>query len=45
MPKDAPSIKIQGTKCKGAKIIFYNRKTEDREKIGQTIAKKKQSIN
>ena len=39
MPKDAPSIKIQGTKSKGAKIIFYNRKTEDREKIGQTIAK------
>jgi threonine dehydratase len=39
MPKDAPSVKIQGTKSKGAKIIFYNRKTENREEIGKTIAK------
>ena len=35
MPKDAPSVKIQGTKSKGAKIIFANRKTENREEIGK----------
>jgi threonine dehydratase len=31
MPKDAPAIKIEGTKSKGAKIIFYD---------GKKIAKK-----
>jgi len=40
MPKDAPDIKIMGTRSRGAKIIFYNRNTENREKIGSAIAKK-----
>ena len=40
MPKDAPAIKIEGTKSKGAKIIFYDRKTENRQEIGKKIAKK-----
>ena len=40
MPKDAPQIKINGTKSRKANIIFYNRKTENREEIGNTIAKK-----
>jgi len=40
MPRDAPKIKIDGTKSRGAKIIFYDRKNEDREEIGNKIAKK-----
>jgi len=40
MPKDAPLIKINGTKSRGAKIIFYDRKTENREEIGRSLAKK-----
>ena len=44
MPKDAPKIKIQGTKSRGANIIFYNRKTENREEIGRSIAENKNLI-
>ena len=44
MPKDAPKIKIDGTKSRGAKIIFYDRKNEDREEIGNKIAKKNNLI-
>ena len=40
MPKDAPLIKIHGTKFRGAKVIFYDRKTENREEIGKNLAKK-----
>ena len=40
MPKDAPLIKINGTKSRGAKVIFYDRKTENREEIGRSLAKK-----
>jgi len=40
MPKDAPDIKISGTKSRGADIIFYNRKTQNREEIGMRFAKK-----
>ena len=40
MPKDAPLIKIEGTKSRGAKVIFYDRKTENREEIGRSLAKK-----
>ena len=40
MPKDAPQIKINGTKSRKANIIFYDRKTENREEIGNSIAKK-----
>ena len=38
MPEDAPKIKVSGTKSRGAKIIFYNRKKENREEIGKKIA-------
>ena len=40
MPLDAPLIKIQGTKSRGAKVIFYDRKTENREEIGRRLANK-----
>ena len=38
MPSDAPKAKIIGTKRFGAKIVFYDRRTEDREAIGRAIA-------
>ena len=44
MPEDAPRIKIDKTKKNGAKIIFYDRYRENREKIAMNIAKKTNQI-
>jgi len=41
MPNDAPKIKIAGVRSRRAKIIFYDRNNENREEIGQDIAKNK----
>jgi threo-3-hydroxy-L-aspartate ammonia-lyase len=38
MPKDAPEIKVAATKGYGAEIVFYDRYTEDREKISLGLA-------
>ncbi|AWC23959.1 MULTISPECIES: threo-3-hydroxy-L-aspartate ammonia-lyase [Aminobacter] len=38
MPKDAPVIKVAATRGYGAEIVFYDRYTEDREKIARGIA-------
>lgn len=38
MPADAPQIKIANTKALGAKVVLYDRHTEDREAIGQQLA-------
>jgi threonine dehydratase len=38
MPADAPQIKIANTKALGAKVILYDRHSEDREAIGLTLA-------
>jgi threonine dehydratase len=40
MPADAPQVKVEGTRAEGAEIIFYDRRTESREKIASQIAKK-----
>ena len=40
MPKDAPKNKIEGTLRRGAKIIYYNRKKENREELARDIANK-----
>ena len=40
MPSDAPKIKLKNTKKHGAKLVLFNRFTEDREKIAMDIAKK-----
>ncbi len=40
MPKDSPKTKINGTKALGAEIVFFDRYTEDREKIGHAIAER-----
>ena len=44
MPSDAPKIKINKTKKNGAKIVFYNRKKENREKIAIKISKETKRI-
>jgi threonine dehydratase len=38
MPKDAPAIKVAATRGYGAEIVFYDRYTEDREKISLGLA-------
>ena len=37
MPKDAPAAKIAGTRAFGARVIFYDRHSEDREAIAHQI--------
>ena len=38
MPKDAPAIKVAGTRRHGAEIVFYDRLRDDREAIGGRLA-------
>jgi threonine dehydratase len=38
MPHDAPAIKAAATRGYGGEIVFYDRKTEDREAIGRALA-------
>lgn len=38
MPQDAPSIKIERTKALGAKVVFFDRYTQDREAIAADLA-------
>jgi len=39
MPADAPASKVAATRAHGARIVTYDRAAEDRESIGQRIAK------
>jgi len=41
MPSDAPAAKIERTKGHGAEVVLYDREKEDREAIGQKIAKER----
>ncbi len=38
MPEDAPEIKLRATRQYGARVILYDRYTENRETIGQLLA-------
>jgi threonine dehydratase len=38
MPADAPQVKVDGTRSEGAEIIFYDRRTENREEIAAKIS-------
>ncbi|MCF6305600.1 MAG: threonine/serine dehydratase [Rhodobacteraceae bacterium] len=38
MPGDAPVSKIENTKALGAKVVLYNRATEDRDALGAELA-------
>jgi threonine dehydratase len=44
MPSDAPRTKVEGTKRYGAEVVFYDRKAEDREAIGRSLAAKSGAI-
>ena len=44
MPESAPKIKIENTKKYGAKVILYNTFYENREEIGNKIAKDENRI-
>lgn len=38
MPGDAPQVKVDGTRAEGAEIIFYDRRTDNREAIAAQIS-------
>ncbi len=38
MPSDAPKLKIDNTRALGAEVVLYDRGSEVREEIGQTLA-------
>ena len=38
MPRDAPAVKVEGTRAAGAEIVFFDRATESREEIGARLA-------
>jgi len=38
MPRDAPNVKVEGTRAAGAQIVFFDRATESREEIGARLA-------
>jgi threonine dehydratase len=39
MPADAPALKMEATRAHGARIVTFDRATEDRDAIAQRIAK------
>ena len=41
VPSDAPRSKLEATRAYGAEIVYYDRKTGDREKIAQHITERK----
>ncbi|MDE2183300.1 MAG: threonine/serine dehydratase [Alphaproteobacteria bacterium] len=41
MPKDAPRTKVQGTRARGAEVVFYDRQTDDREAIALRICEER----
>ncbi len=38
MPSDAPELKIINTRAFGAKVVLYDRDTEDRDEIGERLS-------
>jgi threonine dehydratase len=44
MPADAPAIKIDNTRARGAEIVFYDRRTESREEIAGRLATDKGAV-
>jgi len=44
MPRDAPSVKVEGTRAAGAEIVFFDRATESREAIGARLAAEKGAV-
>ncbi len=44
MPRDAPAIKIAGTRRHGAEIVFYDRLSEQREPIGERLVAERGAV-
>jgi threonine dehydratase len=44
MPRDAPAVKVEGTRAAGAEIVFFDRATESREAIGARLAAEKGAV-
>jgi len=38
MPDDAPDLKVENTRALGAEVVLYDRATQDRDAIGDTLA-------
>lgn len=38
MPEDAPRVKIENTRALGAEVVLYDRASEDRDAIGDTLS-------
>lgn len=41
MPSNAPQLKIDNTRALGAEVVLYDRETESREEIGDTLAQER----
>ena len=44
MPKDAPAVKLAGTRALGAEIVLYDRMTESREAIAAALAAERGAV-
>ncbi len=44
MPEDAPAVKVEATRSYGARVIFYDRLTQDREILAGTLARERQMV-
>lgn len=44
MPADAPAIKLEATKRRGAQVVTYDRYREDREQIAHGLAREEQRV-
>jgi threonine dehydratase len=44
MPKDVPEAKLEGTRAHGAEIVFYDRRTDDREAIAARLCAERGAI-
>lgn len=44
MPRDAPAVKVEGTRFWGAEIVFYDRARENREAISRRIAEERSAV-
>ncbi|MEA3043777.1 MAG: threonine dehydratase [Sphingomonadales bacterium] len=44
MPRDAPAVKVEGTRAAGATIVFFDRATESREEIGARLAAQRGAV-
>ena len=41
MPSDAPEVKIENTRALGAEVVLYDRASESREEIGESLSRKR----